>query len=201
MPDGLQWIADAEFDNYCITFAKGLSPEELVRRMGGDPDLITEPMHLDDALQLDDGLGMVALIGSENGWAFAVEMASAEGDDREIIEKVSRGTEAIILTKSFASPSMFRLIRDGRSIAEFEVYQPIAQAVQGDDPEAIIPAMERSGFLLPNGFSAEPDDDERCALRLAEDEFGLSVPEITSERSMLPAVNLEPAAFHRKPTQ
>ncbi|WP_392900462.1 DUF6461 domain-containing protein [Streptomyces sp. LN699] len=201
MPEGLRWIADADFDNYCLTFARGLTPEELVRRMGGDADLITEPISLEDALQLDDGLGMVALVGRDNGWAFAVELNSAEGEDRKIIENVSRGTEVIVLTKSFSSPSMFRLIRDGRSIAEFEVYQPDRQAVYGEDPEVVISAMERSGFLLDDGASAEPDDGEICALWLAEEEFGLSIPEITSERGMLPAVNLEPAIFHRRSSQ
>ncbi|MFE2164635.1 hypothetical protein ACFXB3_06125 [Streptomyces sp. NPDC059447] len=33
------------------------------------------------------------------------------------------------------------------------------------------------------------------SLLLAEEEFGLPIPEITSDRGPLPAVDLEPAAF------
>ncbi|MFE3288688.1 DUF6461 domain-containing protein, partial [Streptomyces sp. NPDC059233] len=158
MSDGLQWIAEANFDHYCATFAKGLEPEELVRRMGGDPAAITEPMPLDDAVQLDGGDGLVAMVGSDQGWAFALELQSMEGDDEDIIVAVSRDTDVVVLTKSFSAPSMFRLFREGRPVAYFEVRDLDENAVKGDDPAAIIPAMKRAGILLPDGLSAEPDD-------------------------------------------
>nr|WSW57138.1 DUF6461 domain-containing protein [Streptomyces sp. NBC_00998] len=197
MPDGLQWVAEANFDHYCLIFAKGLTPEELVRRMGGDPGTITDPLLLDDALQLDD-CGKIAMIGSENGWAFALEFASAEGIDREVVASVSRDTEMVTITKSFTGPSLFRLHNAGKTVAEFEVHQPDELAVQGSSPAMIIPAMKRAGLLAENGISADPDDCEVCVLALAEQEFGLSVPKITSASGLLAAVNLEPLTPRHK---
>ncbi|MFE6887991.1 hypothetical protein [Streptomyces sp. NPDC057694] len=44
--DGIAWVARAELSwlGYCLTFARGLSPEQLVTRLaaGAAPDLLGE---------------------------------------------------------------------------------------------------------------------------------------------------------------
>nr|MDT0519995.1 DUF6461 domain-containing protein [Streptomyces sp. DSM 41633] len=195
MTVGLQWISDGRFDHYCLTLAKGVQVAELVRRMGGDPSRITEPVTLSEAGQIDGGYGLVALVGSADGWAFALEPWSLEGDDEDIVESVSAGTEAVVVTNSSSGPSMFRMFRDGRALVRFEVTDLDADTVTGELPGLLVPAMTRVGILGEDGLSAHPEDAARCVLRLVEEEFRVSVPQIGYDGGQLAAVNLEPEGF------
>ncbi|MGD1222745.1 MULTISPECIES: DUF6461 domain-containing protein [Streptomyces] len=187
--DGIAWIRET-YDAYCVTFAKGLSAEELVRRMGGDPGRIMPSLSAEDALELAGDKGPVARLGTSNGWAFALEPASAEGTDRRLLRRVSEGTEAVMLLDSGMPPYWFVHARDGEIAADFEPGVE-AEQIGGSDPSFLVPAMQSAGMLLPDG-TADPEDwePEQRILTVAERVFALDLPRTALEAGTLPAVLL-----------
>lgn len=187
--DGIAWLRES-FDTYCVTFAKGLSVDELVRRMGGDPARILPSVSGDDARILARDEGPVARLGIGNGWAFALEPASAEGTDRRTLQRVSAGTEAVMLLNSGMPPYWFVHARDGEIAADFE---PGVEADQigGTDPSFLVPAMQAAGMLLPDG-TADPEDwePEQRILTVVERVFSLDLPRTDLEIGTLKAVVL-----------
>lgn len=187
--DGIAWIRDV-YDAYCITFARGLSVAELVRRMGSDPERILPSVSPDEALRLAEDEGPVARLGTSGGWAFAVEFASAEGTDRRALQRVSRGTDAVLLLDSGTPPYWFVHARDGEIASDFEPGVE-AEQIGGTDPSFLVPAMREAGMLLPDG-TADPDDwePERRILTVAERVFSLDLPRTALRDGSLPAVVL-----------
>jgi hypothetical protein len=186
--DGIEWVADA-FDTYCLTFAWGLSPEELVGRLGGDVSAMLPSASPEQVSELDSAKGSAARMGVCAGWAFSVERWSAEGMDRAALRTVSEGTDAVVLLCSGASPLWFLHARDGVVLADFE---PGVEADQlgGHSPEHLLSAMMEVGLLLPDGTSAEDVDERRLILRTAETVFGLSLPREDLLHGRLAAVSL-----------
>ncbi|MGV4926592.1 hypothetical protein K2224_14285 [Streptomyces sp. BHT-5-2] len=195
MPDGLQWIADGGFDHFCLTFVKGISPQELVARMGGNPENMSSPVSLEEVERLDREQGMMAFVGMCHEWAFAFEPWSAEGVEEDVIDAVADGTEAVTLFSSFTAPSIFSYVKNGVLVSQFEIHDVDSGAILGENPGFLIPGMKQAGFLLPSGESADPGDPDRCALRLGEEVFGLSVPPINASLQGLSVVSLNPAPF------
>jgi hypothetical protein len=72
--NGIAWIREA-FATYCVTFARGLSIHELVRRLGTDPARILPSVSAHETALLARDKGPVARLGTANGWAFALESA------------------------------------------------------------------------------------------------------------------------------
>lgn len=187
--DGVAWIREA-FDAYCVTFARGLSVAELVHRIGSDPERILPSVSADEALRLARDEGPVARLGTSNGWAFAMESASAEGTDRRTLQRVSRGTDAVMLLDSGTPPYWFVHARDGEIASDFEPGVE-AEQIGGTDPSFLVPAMREAGMLLPDG-TADPDDwePEQRILTVAERVFSLDLPRTAIEGGSLPAVVL-----------
>ncbi|QEU89889.1 hypothetical protein CP970_02155 [Streptomyces kanamyceticus] len=76
--DGLTWLAnsDVTWAGYCVTLARGLEPDELVRRLArGEPGLLGEYTGgtLEDFLRRKDAPAQTAVrYGSAEGLSFAV---------------------------------------------------------------------------------------------------------------------------------
>ncbi|CAM5503671.1 hypothetical protein SALBM311S_03496 [Streptomyces alboniger] len=125
-----------------------------------------------------------------DGWAFAIECASAEGTDRPTLERVSQGTDAVVLLDSGTPPYWFVHARDGEIASDFEPGVE-AEQIGGTHPSFLVPAMREAGMLLPDG-TADPDDwePERRILTVAEQVFSLDLPRTAIEGDSLPAVVL-----------
>ncbi|MCF2527125.1 DUF6461 domain-containing protein [Yinghuangia soli] len=134
--DGTRWLAErAHFPNgFCATFARGLSPEELLDRLGSDPEH-TAALDAMDALELctdlevggDEEETIVAVLraGSRSGWAFALEDVTLYAADQELLSRVSAGTEVASLRRDAAhGEAWFDLWRDGRPVEHRTVWEP-----------------------------------------------------------------------------
>ncbi|MET8247769.1 DUF6461 domain-containing protein [Streptomyces sp. NPDC005202] len=187
--DGIGWIREA-FDAYCVTFVRGLSVEELVRRLGVDPAGILPSLSGEEARVLAGDKGPVARLGTSNGWAFTLEFASAETTDRRTLRRLSEGTDAVMLLDSGMPPYWFVHARDGEIASDFEPGVE-AEQIGGTDPSFLVPAMQRAGMLLPDG-TADPDDwePERRILTVAEQVFSLDLPRAAIGHGSLAAVVL-----------
>jgi hypothetical protein len=186
--DGIEWVADV-FDTYCLTFARGLSVEELIARLRGDVRTVVASASPEQITELDRAKGSAAQVGACAGWSFALERWSAEGMDRTTLRGVSAATEAVVLLCSGASPLWFLHARDGVILADFE---PGVEAAQlgGHSPEHLVPVMIEVGLLLPDGTSATEVDEQRLILRAAETAFGLDLPRESLLQSRVSAVSL-----------
>ncbi|MFF3558547.1 DUF6461 domain-containing protein [Streptomyces sp. NPDC002574] len=187
---GIQWISTA-FDTYCLTFARGLEIDELVRRMGGDAGAIREGLSADEAMDWSYEKGSVARLGTCGGWAFALEHWSAEGMERKALRDVSRGTEAVVYLNSGTPPRWFLYAEDGCLIGDFEPGWG-ADQLGGDDPGRLVPAMREVGLLLPDGTAAPDVNAEIKILEMGERHFGLTLPREVVEHGTLAAVSFVP---------
>ncbi|MGW2559279.1 DUF6461 domain-containing protein [Streptomyces sp. NPDC001514] len=156
---------------YMLTFAKDLSPRELLTRMGVDPDTLA----LRDVIDLDDDFGdtlldedePVVTTGTDGAWTWAWEQGGSHGLDERILSAVSRGTEAVALYYNEKPMHWFKYAVDGDIIVDFHTLQPIEPT--GLDPQRL------DKFMRPLGLIPGQPDPLHSVLALAENAFGLRV--------------------------
>ncbi|MEU3752370.1 DUF6461 domain-containing protein [Streptomyces olivoreticuli] len=130
----------------CVTFTRGLSPEEVLTRYGADPA----------RARLLDGEAAVGLVQGEPGisllrtgrrgeWTFCVEEDGCIGSWDETLAELSRGTEtySVGTTEGF---DVFQYWRDGECVENFEprmeYTRPEQAASWWDRAEAALAAHE-----------------------------------------------------------
>lgn len=161
----------ADIPFYTLTFAKGLSPTELLTRMGVDP----ETLALRDAVDLEDDFGdflldeeePVATTGTDGAWTWAWERGGSHGLDEGVLARVSHGTDAVVVHYNEKPMHWFKYAVEGDIVVDFHTLQPIEPT--GSDPQRLEALMRPLG-LLPG----EPAP-VHSVLALAEDAFGLRV--------------------------
>ncbi|MGK5729436.1 DUF6461 domain-containing protein [Streptomyces sp. URMC 124] len=154
MRDGIQWLFDLHIWDESIVFARGIGPEELATRMGGDlPGAGRRPisdMEAWDAVANglyrpgEDGDGLIR-VGRSGDWSFALEYGDSTGHER--LPEVSRqGAEAIRLDPAPAHPpKVLDYARDGKLVCRFDLGE-------------------------------EHEGGERRTVGIVESHFGLSLP-------------------------
>ncbi|MFM9608224.1 DUF6461 domain-containing protein [Streptomyces niveiscabiei] len=104
----------------CVTFTRGLSPDEVFARYGADPGR-ARLLDWDTALDLLTGEDGVSLLraGTLGGWTFCVEEDGVTGSLTEPLTELSRGTEtySILTTDGI---DVFQHWRDGICVENFE---------------------------------------------------------------------------------
>lgn len=161
----------ADMPFYTLTFAKGLSPAELLARMGADP----EALALRDAEELVEDFGdtlmdedePVATTGTDGAWAWAWEQGGCHGLDARVLSAVSLGTEAVVLHYNEKPMYRFAYAVDGGTVVEFDTLQLVEPT--GSDPGRL------DAFMRPLGLVPGEVDPVHSVLALAEDAFGLRV--------------------------
>ncbi|MFE7135441.1 DUF6461 domain-containing protein [Streptomyces sp. NPDC057638] len=170
MARGLDFFR-ADVPIYTLTFAKGLSPVELLTRMGVDP----ETLALHDPLSWEDEFGDASLdedepvvtTGVDGAWAWAWEQGGRHGLDKDVLSRVSRGTEAVALHHNEKPMDWFTYAVDGGIVVDFHTLQPVGPT--GLDPRRL------DQFMRPLGLIAGEPAPPHGVLALAEDAFGLRV--------------------------
>ncbi|MGW2874802.1 DUF6461 domain-containing protein [Streptomyces sp. NPDC001233] len=107
----------------CVTFTRGLSPEEVFTRYGAEPSQ-ARLLDWDAASNLvsgDYGDGMVSLLraGRIGEWAFCVEEDGGIGFGEESLAELSRGTETYSVATT-EGIDVFQYWRDGECVEYFE---------------------------------------------------------------------------------
>ena len=146
-----------------VTFVKGVSPAEVVRRLGRDPTSGENLLHEDVwelpgagaelqlAVQVDEIDGVTVII-EPNGWLLTTP---------EYAEAVSGGAEAVSVYWNVNAVMQFLLARDGRIVRRFD---PLLY----DQPGEGQPLPEES--QLPFG---DPELCRDAAIELAERTAGV----------------------------
>ncbi|MFD7324166.1 DUF6461 domain-containing protein [Streptomyces sp. NPDC059875] len=162
---------------YTLTFAKDVSPTELLTRMGVDPDTLAlrDPQDLvadfgDTLLDEDEP---VVTTGTDGAWTWAWEQGGSHGLDERILSRVSRGTEAVALSYNEKPVHWFTFAIDGDVIVDFHTLQPI-------DPTGRAP-HRLDDFMRPLGLIPGRPAPLHSVLTLAENAFGLRVTPATDD--------------------
>ncbi|MFF9853063.1 DUF6461 domain-containing protein [Streptomyces litmocidini] len=164
-------VLRADVPLYTLTFAKDLSPTELLDRMGVDP----ESLALRDLVDLEDEFGdtlldedePVVTTGSDGRWTWAWEQGGVHGLDEGVLSRVSRGTEAVVLHHNEKPMHWFKYAVGGGIVVGFHTLQPIEPT--GLDPHRL------ETFMRPLGLVPGRSAPMHGVLALAEDAFGLRV--------------------------
>ncbi|MFD8590497.1 DUF6461 domain-containing protein [Streptomyces sp. NPDC059637] len=156
---------------YTLTFGKGLSPTELLTRMGVDPHSLA----LRDPADLNDDFGdtlldedePVVTTGTDGAWTWAWEQGGSHGLDRRVLSTVSQGTEAVVLHYNEKPMYWFKYAADGDIVVDFHTLQPIGPT--GSAPQRL------DEFMRPLGLVPGQPAPSYSVLDLAENAFGLRV--------------------------
>ncbi|GGV51038.1 DUF6461 domain-containing protein [Streptomyces spectabilis] len=188
---------------YCVIFAKGISPADLLARVSGEgvtPVLLSRAEA--DAIQqlgddLDEGdipeLDMDELrengmldndrplvrAGTYGEWAFAVEPIGLYLAEDEILESASRGTAALSATLSDSAAAWIAYAEDGQILSSFDPLFP--EQDHGTSPH-VLEALTGYRAAIADGERA--DSYER-ALRKIQRELHCDVPQAADEDRML----------------
>ncbi|MGW5116242.1 hypothetical protein ACWEQ8_12505 [Streptomyces noursei] len=187
MSDGITWLPDAWHGDapiLFVTFARGISPADLVVRLGAQPGEVLDPITFAEAERLtynDRESARVARFGECAGWSYAVEQGWPSKAWWAHPDVSTGGVEVLHLTpKTDDPPKECWYYRDGQTVGRFDF---------GDTPdegmEFLLPAFEEAGLL--DDDVSEEFDTSRATLTALQQHFGLSLPrqEILSGR--LPA--------------
>ncbi|MEW2290951.1 DUF6461 domain-containing protein [Streptomyces sp. NPDC047841] len=189
--EGVRWLAESEC-YYSVTFARGITQEELAVRLGASPGAARATATAQEAVALlrDPDVG-VARMGQAGGWAFAVEYGESRGARHDILTGVSRdGVEAVSLDpQAFHSPPLFSYAAGGELLCSFGLGEERRR--WGTRPDLLQEDLTAAGIILPTGdyprVSAERHQ-HRIAMSLGviERHFELTLPRNLLEYDRLP---------------
>ncbi|MFI6501677.1 DUF6461 domain-containing protein [Nonomuraea typhae] len=168
---------------YCVSFVRGVAPEEVLRRFGVDEATFAE-ISLDELASrsweesADSSAGWVGA-ASLGGWSVLVEPGGWQAAVAEhVFTKVSRGTELVSVCRHDYAADSFLYAIDGRQITWFDPETPGERV--GDEPDRLLDRMRRLG-LDPD--AEEIDDALDRAFQLAAELTGLTcTPELLERR-------------------
>ncbi|MBB5963513.1 DUF6461 domain-containing protein [Planomonospora venezuelensis] len=162
-PDDYAWFSYEHFpglaDAYCFTYVRGLTPEQLVTRLGGRPEDFT-PMTLGELIEARYRHGYdTAFLGATTigDWVFVVEPNVGLGADEGIITPLSAGTRLVSHFRDVEGVECFYWIEDEKTRFCFiaddgyseEVPDEVAETLPriGSDYRHLYPS-EGPAFLL-----------------------------------------------------
>ena len=203
MTDGLRWVAEAYPFGYSLVFCEGLTPEEVLRRLGARRESLfpltrheaqeievrnamDEPFGLDHLEDLNveavEELGFlrrsvdtVMRAGSIEGWAFAVQASTSYVSAVDYLPALSSGSRVLAASCDVNATQRVEYAVDGQVLSSFDPGIPAYD--DGVDPSVLA--------WPPGAGSMSPPQ----VLEYLESRFGLWVPKDSEERR-LPAAGL-----------
>ncbi|WP_406317420.1 DUF6461 domain-containing protein [Streptosporangium sp. NBC_01639] len=144
-PDDYAWFSYERFPDlaeaYCFTYVRGLTPEQLVARLGARPEDFTL-MTLEEliATSYKHGYGNAFLGATTIGdWAFVVEPNGGIGADEGIITPLSAGTRIVSHFRDVEGVESFYWSEDG----EIRFCFIADDGYSEEAPEEIVESMQR----------------------------------------------------------
>ncbi|MEU5941586.1 DUF6461 domain-containing protein [Micromonospora sp. NPDC047548] len=189
----VQRVCDDFGEIFCLTFVKGVDEAEALRRIGAYPDTVEWRMLPDAGAMMhefDLGYPRMAAAVALDGWSMVIEPHGFHGSDRDLLQAVSRGTEAVnVLRHNYAASHHFGYAASGAMVVAFPPEAPVEGRIWGAAPDRLHDEMLAVGIL--------PADDEydgyavARAILLAERITGTTVPTDLLSRTLLSA-QIEP---------
>ncbi|MEQ8146386.1 DUF6461 domain-containing protein [Streptomyces sp. OP7] len=146
---GLDWFRYQDLPFYTLTFARNMSPVELLTRMGVDADTLAlrDDDEFFDAFGEDlyDDEEPVVESGMHGVWACAWERGGEHGLDDGILRRVSLGTESAVIHHNEKPMDWFKYAVDSEVVVDFDTLQAIEPA--GTDPAALDGIMRPLGLV------------------------------------------------------
>lgn len=195
--DGIRWLADLNGERYSVVFARGVGPEELVVRMGGD--LAAASMQITHADVRDLGLveyrpnadgDAVVRVGGQAGWSFALEYGDSTGGTR--LEEISRDGVEVVRYVSLPDhpPATVDYACDGQWVCGLGLGEEATR--WGRDRDLLVPELIAAQVLLSDGSAGAVGQDQdpraghRRTLGVFERRFGLSLSPSFLDQGRLP---------------
>ncbi|MER5423152.1 DUF6461 domain-containing protein [Streptosporangium roseum] len=161
------WLAEDDElgDLWCLTFVRGVSEVQALRRLGADQESI-RPLTYDELI--DDGLfPETVLVGRVGDWTVLIEESGWTCTEADKAQALSAGTVAVaVLRHDYASDDFVYAV-DGELVTYFN--PKIPQWRHGSDPDRLNDLMRQAG-LDPGdvpGTGAEAPSSVSGALLLA----------------------------------
>ncbi|MFJ8948422.1 DUF6461 domain-containing protein [Streptomyces sp. NPDC102395] len=158
----------------CVTFTRGLSPEEVLARYGADPDQ-ARLLDWDTASDLLSGDEEVSLLraGRLGEWTFCVEEDGVIGSLERPLAELSRETETYSMVTTDGI-DVFQYWRDGDCVENFEL------GVEHTRPELITPWWDRVEAAL----AAHDGEDAGMApvVAVVAEHLGIALDDATLAR-------------------
>ncbi|SNT45492.1 hypothetical protein SAMN05216276_104514 [Streptosporangium subroseum] len=160
-PEEFRWLSDSDplGEIYCVSFVRGLSPDEVLRRFGVDEGTLEEVAfnELEERSvesMRDDAAGYIgaAKIGD---WTLVIEPGGWQiAGDSEIGGRVSRGTEVVSVCCHEYASDTFAYLVGGEPVVWFDPMLPDARS--GSDPDRFVEEMREAG--LDPEYDIDDDD-------------------------------------------
>ncbi|MGW0825545.1 DUF6461 domain-containing protein [Streptomyces sp. NPDC002845] len=124
------WVDHA--DSWCVTFTRGITPEEILVRYGAAPGharLLDREQARDiaDESRARKAEGTVLRAGSLGDWSFCFEEWGVDGTLTEVLSALSRGTETFSVLLGGDGMNVFAHWQDGKCGELFEPGEPDAE--------------------------------------------------------------------------
>lgn len=205
--DALAGPANFLGEIFSLAFVRGVDPMEALRRAGGLMDTLAPRTReqMWDLRCFDDGCPEVVSVLALGEWTVLVQPIGYEVE--YLVDALSRGTEAVGVSRhDYASPSFSRAV-DGRVVGRFNPSWPDPRP--GDSTEPLLPLMRKAGFYTePVDYDSDTYDDEDWDTRYAEPiarSLRLTrlitgvLPTLDQLLAPLPSVHFESRFSHSRP--
>ncbi|MET9342683.1 DUF6461 domain-containing protein [Nonomuraea sp. NPDC003804] len=189
-PDDYAWLAEAA-DNWCFTYVRGLTPEQVVIRRGGRPEGFT-PMTYDElgdaAFSNFSGPGAFIGVTTIGDWAFVIE-PDWNGIAEGVIMPLSAGTRLVShYLMTIKALDYFYWIEDGELRFCFVAQEGYMEKV----PDELVETMGQ----IDSVHSSFPNLHDGPAFLLAERLTGITLtPQLLEESTYLCGVVPEPRSW------
>lgn len=157
-----RWLRedDSLDDVYCVSFVRGLSPREALRRFGVD-ERTMEEMTFDELTERSaaNAEGAAGCIGAVRigGWTMVVEPGGWKlAIDPETGARVSAGTELVSVCRHDYAADHFAYLVDGEVVTSFDPIAPNAR--EGGDPDRFVGWMREVGLDPADEPADSPDE-------------------------------------------
>ncbi|WP_416968916.1 DUF6461 domain-containing protein [Streptomyces sp. 4F14] len=198
MTDGITWLKDYDGPLTALLFAKGITPEELAARMGGEP--LPEPateLEVDDLLPepyREDGYGDAAIrVGTSGSWTLAVEYGDSPAGG--LLPELSQGGVELVryCPAQDHPPTLFDHARDGVHLCGYGLTEELWR--WGTRPDLLVPELVAAGILAADGETYLPADgdgngEQQRSLAFLERRFGLALSPAYLQDARLPVYAL-----------
>ncbi|MEU0148846.1 DUF6461 domain-containing protein [Streptomyces sp. NPDC006288] len=161
---------------FCVTAVRGLSLEDVLRRLGAVHEESLPEYRIDGAVESlgPDAWAVRLYSGPGAQWVYLFDVNGQTGvsHKRPVLKRLSEGTEAVSVWSLIGSTTHVTQARDGEVVATCSTW--MFEPASGPDPDRLNGALERAGFFREDE-TEEDFTDALAALDAVEDEFGLEV--------------------------
>jgi hypothetical protein len=186
-PDDYAWLTEAA-DNWCFTYVRGLTPEQVVIRRGGRPEDFTSMTYDELGDAAFSGPGSFIGVTTIGDWAFVIE-PDWDGIAEEVIMPLSAGTRLVShYLMTIKALDYFYWIEDG----ELRFCFIAQEGYLGEVPDELAETMKRIDSVPSRFF----DLHDGPAFILAERLTGITLtPQLLKESTFLCGVVPEPQSW------